>query len=291
MPTINWPELQRVTRMNWRAIVLPAIVLGFLVAVVTFYLGPKTWSAVAIIKIGQLGQVGTVLQAGQIGINVQATLLVEPPGRVIERMKSYSFQIRLLRHLGLEWNIHDGILARTSLRLRSLPPDLIEISVRGRTQEQARRFILAYVDALVEEHRAASAPTLARWSQQIANIDKQIQAYEKSRDALANVLAHVNPQAPNQANFNRTLALVALNVIEKDLYTLKDSRLAFDDQLARVQLQETALLGEIGFPSDSESNLVFPLGSAAFLLGLLLGFTWSLHRATRTRSASSETAT
>jgi uncharacterized protein involved in exopolysaccharide biosynthesis len=167
-----WQILVRERR--WVIGIFSVCILGALAFVL---LVRPEWEATAVIQIGQVGQ-------PTIG---QASVLIEPPARTMERMRLKSFEDAVLADLKMpvEDNDPNAGLYRSSLKLKLLPnTDLIEMKVRGHSREEAAKWAEATVNYLRGLHEKLAEPSIERLKSVLAEVKRELQRTHDERTKL-----------------------------------------------------------------------------------------------------------
>jgi len=243
--------------------------------------------------ISPLWQAKTTIQNGQLYL-VNSTgptvVNIEPPARTVDRIKVASFQDNVLKQLNLP--VEEGANAETDLIRRSFEvrllrnSDLIELSVRGYSPEEASRILQQYARNLIEDHGYLAKPTLARLSEDM----RQVQADLSAAQALQAELAKRSKdryQSNIAGKFSENVLLDnMLSTNATDVRLLQQRRNTLLEQLNPERTFNTRTIGE----TEVSREPVFPKRSlfvvSGGLIGLLLGLAWTAWRASRQKTAT-----
>ena len=258
-----WEKL----REGWK-IVGGGTALGIAGALLAIAVTPPKYEAVAVVQVGQVGQVKV------------SGLPVEAPIQTVERMKTPAFQRRVAEALGdEEWL---GSIARSSsgttkdLALQIIKatagPDqipLIELRASGSTQVAAQKKAEAVVGHLIRAHDALAQPALTRMRADLAINREKLTSAERDLENLSKLVASASVK---DDRFTQ-LALMTTLRIEKEAetFTHRQMILALETALGAPATQPATTI-EAVFASDKpvspKKSLLTALG---FIGGLLIG--------------------
>ena len=244
---ISLSELwQGLVRYKWWVAGVPiaTMVVAFLV---TNLIKPQ-WEAVALVQIGQVGGA-----------------LVESADRAVERMKQTSFQ----------WG---------AIKVKAVPnvTDLIEISVRGYSREEAKAKIEATVAYLRAIHDRMAAPTIERLKQQLVRVKQQLESARVARDSLTRIAElRQQPHSGDRFMANVELANITLKR-DAELRDLEQAKVTVEEQL-RSNTYPTSLFDKVfvgGKPVAPKKLLATGLsGLVGLIVGMLAAFALNSVRA------------
>lgn len=146
-------------------------------------------------------QASTVVQIGQVTRDKDVTAL-ESSAKAVERMQQPEFRKKALERLGLpvqkmqsrETALIDATLA---IRARDRDAHLVSIETHGFSAADARRYVAAYRDLLIEEHKAALQIALDRVKAERSETEQGLAAIEKQRAQInASSLERLQKGAP-----------------------------------------------------------------------------------------------
>ena len=253
-----WEKL----REGWKTVV-GGTVLGIAGALLAIVVIPSKYEAVAVIQVGQVGQV-------KVG-----GLPVEAPVQAIERMKTPAFQRRVAKALGdQEWldNIagsSSGLTKNLALQVikatagSDIP--LIELRASGLNPEVAQKKAEAVVGQLIGAHDELAQPALTRMRTDLAINREKLASAERDLENLGKLVASASVK---DDRFTQ-LALMTTLRIEKEAETFAHRQmiLALETALGAPATQPAKTI-EAVFASD---NPVSPKKSLLMVLGLLGG--------------------
>lgn len=259
---------QILVRRKWWVLATPLIaVIAAVVAVISI---KPQWEATAAIRVGSVGQVGQVGQGGQT---------IEPVARTVERMKLKSFEDVVLTDLGypLDEKNPEAHLFRGSLTVRALPnTDLIEITVRGYSPEDAKRAAEATVSYLQKSHDQLAAPTVQRLRQLLAQVEREITQTEAEKEKTLKI-AGLKDGAVAEAGFMENVVLANI-VIQRDgeLRELEQVKTFYEEQLGPLRTYPTSLIERISVSENpvvpKKSLIILLVGIFGLVLGVMLAF-------------------
>jgi len=224
---------------------------------------PKQWEAKVLIQVGQ------TFAVSPDGVGTPTSL--EQPARTAEWLQSQSVETEVLDSLGLpvEAGVNrDTDLLRAATKVRYLRgAELVEMSTRGYSPEQAKRVLMAYQANLVSTHGKLLAPALNRMKSDLSEVNAAIAVRSEEQASLES-------NAKYGARLNATERFSA-NALVNQLRDHINEQLRILQQ-RRVTLQE-ALNPERTFNSYAISPVsvaprpVFPKRSVFGLLGAVIG--------------------
>lgn len=244
---------------------LGAVVGGAIGYGAAFFVRPQ-WEATLVLQIGQI--------AGEAGANGAA---LEPPGRVVDRMRSRPFLEAVIGRLALP-NSPSQPSAEADLILKSAgvsqmrDSDLLQVSVRGYSEGQAAQFARGFEDELTRTHLAIAKPTIDRLKADQTAIDESLSA-EQGRRAELQKLAQEQFRGDVGRRFSESVLLSQLVAqSEVTLRQLEQRKRALKEQLDPARTFGTHSLGV----PDVSRKPVFPRKSAFAAAGILAGLVVSL---------------
>ena len=252
-----------------------ALIGGVLGLVIAFAL-PAKWEANAIIRVGQFGKVEVKGEA------------IEPPLQVVDRIKNKSFQNDVLKSLGLatDEDEPDAKLFRDTLKVKLEKSELINLSLRGMSADEAKQNMSAVVKELKNIHIRMSAPTVSRWHQELESIELELKKASNEADRLAKSLGGQS-DALSDRNFSQAALLSNILIArEVELRSFRDRKRVLEEQLSPERTFPTDVMGRI----EVSEKPVFPKKSlftlAGLFIGLLLGLLLSILWSTGSRSGA-----
>jgi uncharacterized protein involved in exopolysaccharide biosynthesis len=257
---ISLRDLWRILVDQKKWVVGLPILCVILAGVVTFLSKPK-WEATAVVQIGQVGESG----AGQ------TLSLIEPPVRAIERMKMKSFEDDVIADLKMPINPGNPVtqLFRNSLSIKALgTTDLIQVRVRGYSQDQAGTWARAVVHSIKAVHEKLTHPAIERLNKQRDELRKQMQMIENERDNLSKIVSATAAKS-GVSNFSENLLFSNLLVQKNaELRDFEMRLLAVNEQLTSIRAYPTSLVDRVYVPEQPAS----PKRLLIILLAAIIGF-------------------
>lgn len=252
-------EVWQVLRANKKWL-LGIPMLAVAAALIAVTVMEPEWEASAAVQIGAFG-------------THQGRQLVEPAPRVIARMKLKAFEDAVLR--GLKVPLSDESTAtqfRKTLKAKALPnTDLIEIKARGRTPQEAQRFVEGTVAYLRDVHKAMAQPSIARLEQLLAQIDQDLSRIEVEREktfregGVSNVGLNGSKFAENVLRDNILIQR------DRDLRVLEQTKAGYKEQLDPMRTYPTSYIEKISISDKPVAPKKALIVLAAAVVGLLAG--------------------
>lgn len=257
-------------RNRYRLLLSPLIAAA--VAVGVAYSLPKQWQARTVLQVGQLFYTTSNEQ--------QQIAQIEAPARVVERVRLENFQDAVLGRLKLPTEPNENAeteLIRNSISARLIRnAELVEISVRGFSPEQAKKAVEGYQQELIEVHAKLAQPSLKRIAEDRAQVSKALQVAEARKQSLAQV---ADSRTKDGAKGQFSEAVLLNQLIDQNVGELRDlqRRSAYlEEQASPERTFNTRPIGDI----EVSRRAVWPrkvnflvVGGA---LGLAFGLIWSL---------------
>jgi capsular polysaccharide biosynthesis protein len=250
-------------RRNFYVLLSSALLGACLGFVLTFVL-PAEWEASGLIRIGQLGRAGS------------AGASIEPALQVADRLKSKSFQNEVLKELKIstEDDNDQAENFRDQFKVKLEKSDLINLSIRAGSRDEARRNLKVVAEELKFIHLKISAPTVDRWRDELNTINNELNKADVEAKRLNKSLA-AQLNSLNALSFSQTSLLSSILITrEAELRTFRDTKNELEEQLSPERTFPTGILGNI----EVSRKPVFPkksiFVSAGFFLGLLLAFAY-----------------
>lgn len=229
--------------------------------IVTSALKPQ-WEATALIRIGQVGS---------------QQQLIEPTARALARLKLEGFKLNVLKRMGMSEN-WDDIESRLYLEKTKVEaggaPDLIKITSRGHSPEQAQQFVEASLAELTALHTALSEPTINRLLEQVRRLNEEINFELSFQNSNKRTLSK---------NMSREDRFMANVVLANDIYQrsdvlrgIKQQLLSTEEQLDPFRTYPTSLLQSVYVndkPVMPAIKWIIPLaGIFGLFAGLFIAF-------------------
>jgi LPS O-antigen subunit length determinant protein (WzzB/FepE family) len=246
-------DMWRIFRRQWRwsmAVLVLVLAATFAYA----HTAKPQWEATAWIQVGQIGPT-------PVGQDPK----VEPFQRVIQRLQSLAFQSQVMQSVGIAPAAPEARLYIKSFKLDPEPyANLIKVSLRARSREQASQFAQATLAQLQAIHRRIAAPPLALAKQRLDEIQADLQSAQADRDRL---LRAAGDSAANKNTDGSVMAGMLLSSKNGDIRNLQQARNELLIRLSPNYTYETSSLWPIYAPvAPASPNFVLVWG-----LGILLG--------------------
>jgi uncharacterized protein involved in exopolysaccharide biosynthesis len=247
----------------WRNLgtLLGGALIGGVLGLAMAFIQPLQWEASTLIQIGQLGNAGGA--EGGIGTNI------EPPLRVVDRIKNRSFQNDVLRNLGLMTDEDDSTakVFRDTLKVKLEKSELLNLTLRGMSPDEAKLHMSAVVNELKKIHARISVPTISRWHQELASIERELKQANTEAEGLAKSLDSQSDLI-NDKNFSQVALLSNILIMrEVELREFHDQKRMLEERLSPERTFDTNVLGRI----EISTKPVFPKKSLYILAGLVTG--------------------
>lgn len=209
-----------------------------LAALAYVFMSDAQWESTAAVQIGQVGQ-------AEVG---KVTALVEAPPRAIERMKLASFQDNVLTRVGVDTSENDpkAQLFRSSLKLRQpLGTDLIELTVRAYSRDQAYRLAQATIEQLRQSHDKLALPSIDALRRQLDVATQQLEHAQKARESLASQAASGKDIDARNRFAESALLGQMMTMRDEEIRKLSERRLMLEERLGPVRTYPTSLIESI----------------------------------------------
>ena len=248
-------DLWRIFVREWRWFVAALVVVLALTFAYAHLARPK-WEATAWIQVGQVGP----SPQGQ-------DPKVESFQRVIQRMQTLAFQNDVMKSAGFAANAPEAQLYRKSFKLDPEPyANLIKLTVRARSAQQAGQFAMATVAQLQAIHQGMEALPLKLAKERLDEIQTELQGAVADRDRLLHAAGLSGKDETTPA-----IAGILLAGKNEDIHSLQIAKNELINRLGPIYTFETSMPWPIYVPDGQVSpNLVLVWGIGIFL-GLFLG--------------------
>ncbi|WP_115527582.1 MULTISPECIES: Wzz/FepE/Etk N-terminal domain-containing protein [Xanthomonas] len=244
-------DLWRILRREWRW-ALAALVLVLGMTFVFLRVAKPQWDVTAWIQVGEIGPT----PAGR-------DPKVEPFQRVIDRMKTRLFQDAVLHQAGVPLKSRAAQLYRGSLKPDPDPyANLIGVTIRAESVQQARTLAMATVTALQSLHGDTNTAALALARTRLQGLDEDLRVAMLNREQLQQQL-----QAGTAASPAQVLAGVLLTDNTATIRAIKSER---DDLIARLTARYTYQTS-LAWPLYVPEQRAFPNAVMVWAVGLLGG--------------------
>ena len=268
-------DLVAFIRRNLGILLGGALIGGVLGLAIAFIL-PAEWEASALVRIGQLGN------AGDPGKTI------EPSLQVVDRIKNKSFQNDVLKVLGVAIDDNDAKakVFRDTLKVKLEKSELISLTLRGMSPDEAKQNMNAVVNELKNIHLRMLVPTVSRWHQELASIELELKEANTDAERLAKSLAGQS-DALNNKNFSQAALLSNILIArEGELRGFRDRKLMLEERRSPERTFATDVLGRV----EVSIKPVFPIKTlfavAGLVIGLFLGLLLSILRSIGSRSGA-----
>ncbi len=243
-------DMWRLFVRQWRWFVTVLV----LVLAATFayaHVAKPQWQATASIQIAQVG-------AAPQGQDPKA----EPLGRVLERLQTVAFQNDVLKSAGYAPDSREARLYRGSMKLDPQPyANLIEVTIRGYSPEQAKLLASATVSQLQAIHQRIETVPLSIARGRLDEIQADLRTALADRDRL---LREVGPENKDGGAAVAGVLLASRNEAIRDLQQTR-SELAY--RLSANYTFETSMPWPISVPEKQ----AYPNPTLTWGIGLLAG--------------------
>jgi uncharacterized protein involved in exopolysaccharide biosynthesis len=253
--------------VRWKWWVLATLLLALIAAMVTVFLIKPQWEATAAIRVGAVGRAGLVEQAGQAG------QVIEPVARVVERMKLKSYKDAVLSDLGYppDEKNPEADLYRSSLTVKALPnTDLIAITVRGHSREEAKRSAEATVAYLQKIHDQMANLSVQRLRALLAQTEGQITQLKAERERVLKVFG-LKDKVIGGGRGTESLMLANIMIQgDGELRKLEQAKVFYEEQLDSLRTYPTSLMEGVSVSENPVAPKKAPIFLLAGILGLIL---------------------
>lgn len=255
-------DLVAFLRRNFRVLLGGALLggaLGFAIALIV----PAQWEANALVRVGQLGNTGNTGSTGSTGS------AIEPSLQAVDRIKNKSFQNDVLKNLGLPTSADDDVAKnfRDTLKVKLEKSDLIGLSIRGASADEAKQYMSEVVNQLKNTHSKMSTPSINRWRQELATIEQELKQASAESERLTKSLNGTSGSL-DEKSFSQSALLS--NILLARETELKNSRERKRELEAQLSPERTFATKELGRVEVSERP-VFPKKSLFVIAGLVAG--------------------
>jgi len=257
------------TRFWW---IVGFLILGVIGGIVVSFTFPREWEATSVLQIGQVDDGPPTLSGAP------TPLPIDSPQRAVARIKVHSFGDGVLKALSFPMGDRQdprSRLVRKTLLARQVPDtDLISISARGFSAEQAKQIVQAAQDQLIAAHGVFVSDAIKRLRASMTQVDSEITDARAKRGRMDAVAGGSRAQAGGGGN-NEAAALLLGNMVDvSNASLLADAERRRDDlnrALSRDHTFNTKPLGAVevsDFPVAPKRSVFAMLGG---LLGLMIG--------------------
>ena len=252
---LSFLDVWLVIKRYSRQIILVAIFAALAASIVIFLVIKPKWEASAVLQVAQVD--------GK---------LVEPISQVVSRIKHDSFRSALFEQIKINDNKNIKKIKRLYKESLSVnkpkDADIVEISLKGYSPEQAQLLLEDSVVYLQKEHSKLMDASIIRIQGEVKNTAKDIQDLKTESEYLKRQL-----EAKRDWNsYNATLGAVVMQNKTDALRALAQKKLELDEKLSPSLTFTTKVIGAISVSEEP----AFPLQNvfqqlSIVLLGVLLG--------------------
>lgn len=245
-------------------ILIGGLLLGLFASLVTAFLLPSEWEATALVRVGQFK-------------NGDNLISIEPSLQVVDRIKSASFQQDVLKSLSLnskENNTIDDKLQNLKVKLEK--SELINISLRDLTKDEAKNNLSVVINELVKIHKKKFEPVIKRWNQELISTELAMQNSIAESNQLNKTLERLGSSEKtfSENAFNSSTLLVR----EKEMQYYRQRRTVLEELLSPERTFPTEILGNIIVSKEPVSPKKMLFATAGAILGLILAFFFIIFR-------------
>jgi hypothetical protein len=244
------------------------LILGVVGGIVVSYTFPREWEATSVLQIGQVDDGPPTLSGAP------TSLVIDPPQRAIERIKVRSFEDGVLK--ALSYPVDDrqdprSRLVRKTLLARQVPDtNLISVSARGFSPEQAKQIVEVAQDQLMAAHGEIVSDAIKRLRASMAEVETEITDARTKRGRMDAIAGGSHAQ-PGGGGSNDAAALLLGNMVNvSNSSLLADAERRHDDLNRALSPDHTFNTKPLGAVAVSDSP-VAPRRSVFAMLGGLLG--------------------
>ena len=216
--------------------------------------------------VSPLWQASAVVQMGQIG----GTGVVESPARTVERMKQGTFENAVLTQLGIPLleNNPQATLFKSGFKIKTPPnTDVIQLELRAKSVEEARRQMEAVVATLQRAHARVAEPSINRLKSLSTQLAADTQKINKERERLLTALEEKSKSGAGDRFSGNVLIASILQAKDTELRALEERRFVVNDNLDPAKTYPTLPIEAIHVSEEP----VFPKKTLIVLLSGLIG--------------------
>jgi uncharacterized protein involved in exopolysaccharide biosynthesis len=231
--------------------------LGGGIAISIAYNIPKQWSATLLFQVGQIGSNGNLLA---------------PPNSVVQRVKFSGFVNQVLRAENLptegSWFDRSTIIKKTLNATSSKDGNLLQMTVKGRSPEEAKENVLAAFHILQVEHLELLMPSVTRFEKNLADAITSLQKIEDERATILGPIKRANSAGTIERKFSESILLASmLKSSEAEIRIFRDQINSLNEQLSPYRTFNTKEVAPIYVPRLADH----PKKSLAAMMGIFLG--------------------
>jgi hypothetical protein len=156
---------------------------------------------------------------------------------------------------------------RDTLKVKLEKSELLNLTLRGMSPDEAKLHMSAVVNELKKIHARISVPTISRWHQELASIERELKQANTEAEGLAKSLDSQS-NLINDKNFSQVALLSNILIMrEVELREFHDQKRMLEERLSPERTFDTNVLGRI----EISTKPVFPKKSLYILAGLVTG--------------------
>lgn len=251
------------TLREGKKIVFGGLLLGLLGAVLAIVLVPTKYEAEASIKIGTVA--GNTIESAEV---------------VVQRLLAPSFRMEIAQKLGdiaLVGLLTTNAAGEKNMLKASVTKgtQLVDLTIYGKSQEQARKLGNLAIDALIERHDALGAITRKKITSDIAISKEKLKVVERELSELER--AAIDVARIKDGQFAPASLIASLRVQKQsELFGLRQQITALELSLLPPATQPTQVIEELYVaqkPVSPKKGLLLVLGTiGGLLVGLIAVF-------------------
>ena len=225
------------------------------------YFLPTEWRATAVVQLGRV-------------MHRDQSVPVEPIADAIERVMLRGFQHDALAPLNINLDSQQdsrGQLFRKTVFAASMTGDIIELSVRGYSKEDAVQELTALADHLVLVHQKIIGPSIQRLNDELSQVDTLLAQTQARQDELQK---EVRQRARAGGPTSDLLIPEIIHTNDEELNTLLSRRSALLEQSNPQVTFNTRSVGPIFVGDRPALPRKVPVVFAGCLIGIAIAVGW-----------------
>lgn len=258
-------DLIRFARRNFY-VLLSGALLGAASGLAIALIVPAKWEASALIRVGQLGS----SNAGGTKSVIEPSQQIEPSSQVVDRIKNKSFQNDVLNKLGISTDEDDDDAAkdfRESLKVKLEKSDLIGLTIRGNSPEEANKSLSAVIAEVKQTHTNMLTPSIYRLQQELASTEQELKKASAESERLIKSLDGKTDSLNDKSFSQAALLSNILLARESELENVRDRKRELEEMLSPERTFATKEIGRV----EVSKKPVFPKKSLFTVIGLFFG--------------------
>ncbi|WP_424250407.1 hypothetical protein [Collimonas pratensis] len=251
------PTLSSAIKRHWKKFAI----FGFIGAAMGMGIAltiPQQWSATLLFQVGQVGS----------NSNLLAT-----PDNVIQHVKFPGFADQVLQSqklsTGISVNGRSDVIKKTLTASLEKGSNLIKMSVRGNTPEQAEENLAAVFQLLQSEHALLLTPSVAKYKKNLADATASLARAQDEKKKMIESVNKAGISDNTQRKFYDSIVLTSmLTSNDSEMRILRDQINSLDEVLSPYRTFNTKMVTSVYVPLDAVST-----GKGiALVSGVLLGW-------------------